>query len=122
LDARDRQLSRTPRWPELIHPAKDPLGGSLDVDDLARTRLNQNRRIPRPAAGIQLGNLAENLPLYQSNIEAKMQAIKDANVGEGVFGRVSKLRRQLSTDRSQMISEVLDVMIVTNQLRPWRRA
>ena len=71
-------------------------------------------RIPRPAAvvsvvvaafasmflfgavvGTQLGSLAENLPLYQSNIEAKMQAIKDANVGEGIFSRVSKLLERL---------------------------
>jgi predicted PurR-regulated permease PerM len=88
-------------------------------------------RIPRPAAvvsvvvaafasmflfaavvGTQLGNLAENLPLYQSNIEAKMQAIKDANVGEGVFSRVSKLLerldRQIGEDRPPTGGDHLD--------------
>ena len=71
-------------------------------------------RIPRPAAIVsvvvaafsaivlfgavlaaQLGSLAENLPLYQSNIEAKMQTIRDANVGESIFDRVSKLLERL---------------------------
>ena len=71
-------------------------------------------RIPRPVAVVsvvvvaftsiilfgavvatQLGSLAENLPLYQSNIEAKVQTIKDANVGEGIFNRVSKLLERL---------------------------
>lgn len=88
-------------------------------------------RIPRPAAvvsvvvaafatlflfaavvGTQLGNLAENLPLYQSNIEAKMQAIKEANVGEGVFSRVSKLLerhdRQIGEDRPPPSGDHLD--------------
>ena len=71
-------------------------------------------RVPRPVAvvtvvlaafasifllgavvAIQLGSLAENLPLYQSNIEAKVRIIKDANVGEGLFNRVSKLLERL---------------------------
>ena len=71
-------------------------------------------RIPRPVAMVsvvlaafssiflfgavlvmQLGSLAENLPLYQSNIEAKVRTIKDANVGEGIFDRVSKLLERL---------------------------
>ena len=43
----------------------------------------------------QLGSLAENLPLYQKNIETKMQSIKDANLGEGLYGRVSKLFERL---------------------------
>ena len=43
----------------------------------------------------QLASLAENLPLYQSNIEAKVQSIKDANVGEGLYGRVAKLLEKL---------------------------
>lgn len=43
----------------------------------------------------QLGSLAQNLPLYQSNIETKMRAIKDANVGGGIFDRVSKLLERL---------------------------
>ena len=37
----------------------------------------------RDDSGSQLGSLAENLPLYQRNIETKMQSIKDANLGEG---------------------------------------
>ena len=43
----------------------------------------------------QLGSLAENLPLYQRNIETKMQSIKDANLGEGLYKRVSKLFERL---------------------------
>ena len=43
----------------------------------------------------QLGSLAENLPLYQRNIETKMQSIKDANLGEGLYKRVSKLLERL---------------------------
>jgi predicted PurR-regulated permease PerM len=70
--------------------------------------------VPRPAAVIavvlaafaaivlfgmvvasQLGSLAENLPLYQRNIETKMQSIKDANFGAGIYERVSKLLEKL---------------------------
>jgi predicted PurR-regulated permease PerM len=43
----------------------------------------------------QLGSLAENLPLYQKNIETKMQSIKDANLGEGIYSRVSELFERL---------------------------
>ena len=43
----------------------------------------------------QLASLAENLPLYQNNIEAKVQSIKDANLGAGLYGRVSKLFERL---------------------------
>ena len=71
-------------------------------------------RVPRPAAVVtvvigafaaiilfgmivasQLGSLAENLPLYQRNIETKMQSIKDATLGEGLYKRVSKLFERL---------------------------
>ena len=71
-------------------------------------------RVPRPVAVVtvvigafaaiilfgmivasQLGSLAENLPLYQRNIETKMQSIKDANLGEGLYNRVSKLFERL---------------------------
>jgi predicted PurR-regulated permease PerM len=45
--------------------------------------------------GSQLGSLAENLPLYQKNIETKMQSIKDANFGAGIYDRVSKLLEKL---------------------------
>jgi predicted PurR-regulated permease PerM len=74
-------------------------------------------RLPRPAAVItvvvaafaaialfgavvatQLGILAENLPLYQSNIEAKVRIIKDVNVGEGFFNRVSRLLERLGAE------------------------
>jgi predicted PurR-regulated permease PerM len=43
----------------------------------------------------QLGSLAQNLPLYQTNIETKMETIKDATVGEGIFNRASKLLERL---------------------------
>ncbi len=43
----------------------------------------------------QLGSLAANLPLYQSNIEAKLQTIQGANFGEGIFDRASKLLERL---------------------------
>ena len=43
----------------------------------------------------QLGSLAENLPVYQRNIETKMQSVKDANVGAGIYDRVSKLLEKL---------------------------
>jgi predicted PurR-regulated permease PerM len=43
----------------------------------------------------QLGSLANNLPLYQTNIETKMQSLKDANFGEGIYSRVSKLLERL---------------------------
>ena len=43
----------------------------------------------------QLGSLANNLPLYQTNIETKMQSLKDANFGEGIYSRVSKLFERL---------------------------
>ena len=46
----------------------------------------------------QLGVLAENLPLYQSNIEAKVRIVKDANVGEGIVNRVSRLLERLGAE------------------------
>ena len=46
----------------------------------------------------QLGVLAQNLPLYQSNIEAKVRIVKDANVGEGIFNRVSRLLERLGAE------------------------
>jgi predicted PurR-regulated permease PerM len=74
-------------------------------------------RLPRPVAVIavviaafaaiaifgtvvatQLGVLAENLPLYQSNIEAKVRVVKNANVGEGVVDRVSRLLERLGAE------------------------
>ena len=74
-------------------------------------------RIPRPVAVVavvigafaaifmfgavvasQLGTLAQNIPLYQSNLEAKVKVIKDANVGEGIFDRISKLLDRLGRE------------------------
>jgi predicted PurR-regulated permease PerM len=71
-------------------------------------------RVPRPVAVVtvvagafagiilfvmivasQLASLAGNLPLYQNNIEAKVQSIKDANIGAGFYSRVSKLFERL---------------------------
>lgn len=46
----------------------------------------------------QLGVLAENLPLYQSNVEAKVRIVKDANVGEGIVNRVSRLLERLGAE------------------------
>jgi predicted PurR-regulated permease PerM len=43
----------------------------------------------------QLGSLVANLPLYQSNIEAKLQTIQSADIGEGIFDRASKLLERL---------------------------
>ena len=74
-------------------------------------------RVPRPVAVVavvigafaaifmfaavvasQLGTLAQNIPLYQSNLEAKVKVIKDANVGEGIFDRISKLLDRLGRE------------------------
>jgi predicted PurR-regulated permease PerM len=71
-------------------------------------------RIPRPIAVVsvvigafaalvlfgmilasQLGSLAQNLPVYQRNVEIKMQSIKDADFGEGLYRRVSRLFERL---------------------------
>jgi len=46
----------------------------------------------------QLSSLAQNLPQYQSNIETKVQTIRDANVGEGMFERVSRLLERLGRE------------------------
>jgi predicted PurR-regulated permease PerM len=43
----------------------------------------------------QLGSLAGNLPQYQRNIETKMQSVKDANYGEGIYTQISKLLERL---------------------------
>ncbi|WP_348629041.1 AI-2E family transporter [Mesorhizobium sp. YM1C-6-2] len=74
-------------------------------------------RVPRPAAVIavvigafaaifmfgavvasQLGTLAQNIPLYQYNLVAKVEVIKDAKVGGGVFERLSKLLERLGRE------------------------
>lgn len=46
----------------------------------------------------QLSSLAQNLPQYQSNIEAKVQTIRDADVGESVFDKVSVLLERLGRE------------------------
>jgi predicted PurR-regulated permease PerM len=46
----------------------------------------------------QLGTLAQNLPTYQRNIEVKVESIKSANVGEGIFSRVSRLLERLGKE------------------------
>lgn len=46
----------------------------------------------------QLSSLAQNLPLYQYNIETKVQTIRDANIGESVFDRVSVLLERLGRE------------------------
>ena len=74
-------------------------------------------RLPRPVAVItvvfgafaailifgavvasQLNSLAGNLPLYQTNIEAKVKTIKDAHFGGGVFDRISRLFDRLGDE------------------------
>lgn len=74
-------------------------------------------RVPRPAAVVivvigafaaifvfgavvasQLGTLAQNIPLYQSNLEAKVKVIKDANPGGGVFDRLSQMLERLGRE------------------------
>ncbi len=71
-------------------------------------------RIPRPIAVVsvvvaafasiflfgavvasQLASLATNLPTYQTNIETKVQAFKDADIGTGIFGRLTKILERL---------------------------
>nr|WP_258045638.1 AI-2E family transporter [Mesorhizobium sp. NBSH29] len=47
---------------------------------------------------MQLGVLAGNLPYYQSNIEAKVRVVKEANVGESVVNRVTRLVERLGTE------------------------
>ena len=46
----------------------------------------------------QLGTLAQNIPLYQYNLVSKVEVIKDANVGGGVFERLSKLLERLGRE------------------------
>jgi predicted PurR-regulated permease PerM len=72
-------------------------------------------RVPRPVAVVsvaisafaaififgavvasQLGTLAQNIPVYQNNLEAKVKVIQDANVGSGIFDRISRLLDRLS--------------------------
>lgn len=46
----------------------------------------------------QLSSLAQNLPQYQNNIEAKVQTIRDADVGESIFDKVSVLLERLGRE------------------------
>lgn len=46
----------------------------------------------------QLGTLARNIPLYQGNLEAKVKVVKEANVGQGIFDRISKLLDRLGRE------------------------
>jgi predicted PurR-regulated permease PerM len=71
-------------------------------------------RVPRPVAVVsvaisafaaififgavvasQLGTLAQNIPVYQNNLEAKVKVIQDADVGPGIFDRISRLLDRL---------------------------
>ena len=46
----------------------------------------------------QLGTLAANLPTYQTNIEAKVKSIRGADIGQGVFDRISRLFDRLGQE------------------------
>jgi predicted PurR-regulated permease PerM len=46
----------------------------------------------------QLGTLAQNIPLYQSNLEAKVKVIKDANPAGGLFDRLSQMLERLGRE------------------------
>ena len=46
----------------------------------------------------QIGTLADNLPVYQRNLETKIAAIKDADFGEGFLARVSELLDRLGRE------------------------
>lgn len=46
----------------------------------------------------QLGSLAENLPRYQNNIEAKVESIKDAQFGEEMLSRISQMMERLGRE------------------------
>jgi len=43
----------------------------------------------------QVGDLAVNLPVYQRNIEAKVNALQDIRPGEGFLDRVAEMMREL---------------------------
>ena len=111
-------------------------------------------RVPRPVAVIavvvgafaaiglfgmvvasQLSSLAISLPTYQRNLEAKVEAIKSASVGEGVVSRVSKLLERLgreiqADDNQQAVPSVvpqreegakpIPVEVVEPALRPFQ--
>ena len=46
----------------------------------------------------QLTQLAENLPSYQSNIQAKIRAIKISGGPDGLFGRISEMLQELGDE------------------------
>ena len=46
----------------------------------------------------QLTQLAENLPSYQSNIQAKIRAVKISGGPDGLFGRVSDMLQELGEE------------------------
>ncbi len=46
----------------------------------------------------QLSSLAQNLPQYQNNIATKVQTIRDADLGESIFDKVSVLLERLGRE------------------------
>jgi predicted PurR-regulated permease PerM len=81
----------------------------------------------------QLGTLAGNLPIYQTNIETKMKSVQKAAVGRGVFDQIARLLdrmgHQIEADSQgeapktagraeEPASEPLPVTIVEPRLRP----
>ncbi|MCT7233140.1 hypothetical protein, partial [Salmonella enterica] len=46
----------------------------------------------------QLTVLAQNLPSYQYNIEAKIRTIKDAQSGNGIFDRGARMFKRLNEE------------------------
>ena len=82
----------------------------------------------------QLGTLAQNLPIYQSNLEAKVKVVKDANVGQSVFDRIARLFERLgheiqsedtpgSTEEAEPEADAappLPVEVVEPAPQPWQ--
>jgi predicted PurR-regulated permease PerM len=67
----------------------------------------------------QLGTLAQNLPIYQNNIETKVKAIRGAYSGPGVFDRLSTLFDRLGREiQSEEEETVLDTVPEDDEPKP----
>ncbi len=73
------------------------------------------------AVASQLGTLAQNIPVYQSNLEAKVKVIQDADVGPGIFDRISRLLDRLGARFRPAMSPIL-LSYPAPKSRPPRRS
>src|SRR5205085_567402 len=57
------------------------------------------------AIGVQIANLAGNLPQYETNISDKIQSLRSTTLTSGILGRASTMLKDLSNEVTKPAEE-----------------